>query len=659
MKTIEQWQESRGVPEEQRYSGNNPPSKSEETEQSDDKKTQTDDKSAADRLSDVKSSLQRLIDIRDQNGGSMNQTNDKEVEPVKPETVQTPEPTAQEEAKEYVESVSARAERLKGEYEKDLENKRAEIQTEIEQTKNRITEIKEEKDETMENVESLVSPFREDLEKKERQRLNIEENFRKNQKLINELDGLLTESTQLVEKLENQRIPGLAGIQQSARAQNKLNDVNARVGIIESVISARRNQMADAERLIDRTREAITADRKDQLSYYDTLLNMQDKEATNEREKLISLDKEDKAFMEEQMNIVKSELERAQETSDYIKSLMTEPGNAQLIADSGVKLTDSVEEINQKFAKYARQQEKIQMNNEMEKEGYEYLPLAEQYENKPENELRRLTDSQGNERVYWKPIDETETGTEDEAEELYQVGDKTITKESANIIEGVYSLSDLPEGTAEERSKRLMVLEDLNRLGFNSETPPEWYVNAKKQEVSGQASTPQSATGQLLGASPLDNIPQQGVEEIIQNDWEEYRKEVLGRAEDEEEKEKKEDEIVTDPEEGLPGLSPKEADELKSGAETLKKRGFKKDDAREMIVKRALMGVGYTEAQAEDKGFDDLPGNLQNSVKRVINEQYPEDDWKWEESRINPKNWGFGGEEQKETTINLNELDQE
>lgn len=251
----------------------------------------------------------------------------------------------------------------------------------------KLATLKEKEQATLGEMKTLTTPFRQDIENTERNRLFINENFNANQNLVDELDQLLTEGNNLIR--QQQEVTGLAAVR-NPRIQKAMDDVTARAGVIQAVINARNGQISVAENMIDRTINAIAADRQDQISYYETILNLN-------RQDIISLSEESQKIAEEQLNLKKGDLQRAQATADYVKQLLIDPATASLMAEGGVKLTDSIEQINQKVASAVYAREVKDMSNEMVMSG----GMAVLDPNSvPKNELRVLTDSKGVKHYY-------------------------------------------------------------------------------------------------------------------------------------------------------------------------------------------------------------------------------------------------------------------
>ncbi len=254
----------------------------------------------------------------------------------------------------------------------------------------KLAELKTKEQDTLTKVGELTTPFRAELETAERDRLYVNQNFEANQALVNELDQLLTEGNELIR--QQSEVTGLAAVR-NPRIQKTMNDVQARVGVIEAVMNARNGQIAQAQNMIDRSINAIAADRNDQLGYYNTILELN-------RQDILSLDKESKAIAEQQVGLLANDLSRAQDTQDYVKKLLIDPATAQLMGEAGVTLSDSVATINAKIgqAQYAR--EVKEMSNEVTLAGGQAVLDPKGI---PADQLRTFVDSQGVKHYYKMP----------------------------------------------------------------------------------------------------------------------------------------------------------------------------------------------------------------------------------------------------------------
>lgn len=320
----------------------------------------------------------------------------------------------------YVTGVTAGAEQAKTALQESLATQKADVDAQL------VTLKEKEKTTLEQDIKPLVSPFREELEKTERERLFIDKNFQENQTLINELDTLLTEGNELIR--QQKEVTGLAAVR-NPRIQKSMDDVAARTGVIQAVINARNGQISVAENMIDRTVSAIAADRNDQISYYETILNLN-------RQDIVSLDKKSQKLAEEQLAIKKGDLARAEATADYVKKLLIDPAKAALLGEGGVKLTDSVGEINAKLTQATYAREVKDMSNEMVMDGAQAVISPAGI---PKDELRTLKDSKG--RVhYFRVKEKARVGTASERAVGSAVD--TISSNSMNFSDVVVNFAN-------------------------------------------------------------------------------------------------------------------------------------------------------------------------------------------------------------------------
>ena len=284
-------------------------------------------------------------------------------------------------------------------YEKELQERLNAIQKEKETLIKQIETIKATQKGILEkDIEPLLKPWREKLEKAERERLEIEKNYFANQKTIQEMETLLNQAKQEIQQAES--ITGLRAIREP-RIQKIKEDIQGRIAVLEAVMAARNKQIAVGEELIDRMMDAIQKDRQSRLNYYEALYNFYQQSRDEEGKKLLQLTKDEKEFLDLQTSLIKEELEEARKSAEYIKKLIINPQTAEILERAGVKLTDSVEEINKKLADDAYKQEVINTANKMAEAGWIEIPKAQLY-NKPDNEIIKLKDSRGNIHYFWK-----------------------------------------------------------------------------------------------------------------------------------------------------------------------------------------------------------------------------------------------------------------
>lgn len=286
----------------------------------------------------------------------------------------------------------------------------------------KLVETRQKEQEALGEVKKLTTPFREDLEKTERERLYINQNFEENQKLVNELEQLLTEGNELIK--QQQSVTGLAAVR-NPRIQQTMNDVQARAGVIEAVINARNGQIAQAQNMIDRSVNAITADRMDQLSYYNTVLSLANRD-------IIMLDAESKDIAKQQIDLIKNDLDRANATVDYVKQLLLNPDTAGLMGSAGVKLTDSVEQINAKLQTATYTQELRDYSNQISLQGG--TPVLDP-SGVPANQLVSFTDSRGKTHYYKMPA--TGSGGFDMGSFMSSLSDYGVSPEASSELTSI------------------------------------------------------------------------------------------------------------------------------------------------------------------------------------------------------------------------------
>ena len=293
----------------------------------------------------------------------------------------------------------------------DLEKKRTTLNTMIQKQLDTITtdktnlETKITEQETKmkgfldTEIKTATTPFREKLEEAERKRLKVEENYFANQDSIAELETLLTESMAEIKSLKQEQLP-MAAI--NRKVAKKQEDIAARTGVIRAVMAVRNNQINVANNLIDRSIEAIRADRQDQLNYYNALYKFYSTQKDEAGKKLVILDTKEAGYIKDQISLLEYDLKKSQEGVDYIKKMMIDPATADIVERAGVVLTDSLSEIQKKFSDYAYKEEVRTQDNKMEEAGYEYVPLPEMLATLDKTRLKMVETSRGDKRQYYK-----------------------------------------------------------------------------------------------------------------------------------------------------------------------------------------------------------------------------------------------------------------
>lgn len=385
-------------------------------------------------------------------------------------TFEPPTPTAVSTLGIYADSMLTTLETQRTALEKAYQTQLDNIKTKTETAQKKQDDLLAQYKGTLETeVKPLMEPFRAATEASERARLKVEENYFANQTLTNELETLLTQIQGDLQKEKD--ITGLASIRQPRIAQ-ATEDATARVGVIEAVMAARNNQITVANNLIDRTVTAITADRTDQLNYYNSLLSFYDKQIDMEGNKILALSKEEQTWIGEQVNLLKMDLASTQSNVDYIKKLMVDPNTAKMMADSGVTLNDSPIQVQQKFAAYDYQQEIVALSNKMETDGYEYLTL-QQAMAKPADEINIQTDSKGVQRYYWK------------AAEVISGGETTtggINYYADKVASGEWDITNVP---SEIRNQVVDKISTMEEQKTQIPAPPDYVASFQQYKNAG------------------------------------------------------------------------------------------------------------------------------------------------------------------------------
>jgi len=229
------------------------------------------------------------------------------------------------------------------------------------------TYAKQQEDTITQDVKPLTEPFRLATETSERDRLKVEENYFANQQLTTELEGLLTQIQNDV--LATKDVTGLASIREPRIAES-VEKATARVGVIQATMAARNNQISVAENLIDRTVTAMTADRQDQLNYYNSLLSFYEGEKDFAGNRLIQLTADEKDAIQQKVGLLEQDMQITLSNVENIKAAMTDPDTAMAYAQAGVTLMDTPQVINQKLAQWGYTQELNNDSIKMASDGY-------------------------------------------------------------------------------------------------------------------------------------------------------------------------------------------------------------------------------------------------------------------------------------------------
>ena len=382
-----------------------------------------------------------------------------------------PQLTATQTSEEYLASVAGQTATARTTLQESYQRQLDDLKAQADAAQARIDSITSQQTTALGDVEALTQPFREALENAERERLHINENFEANQKLVNELDSLLTDGNNLVSQMKG--VTGLTSIR-DARVNQAIDSVNARVGVIQAVMNARNGQITQAYTMIDRTTAAITADKNDQLSYYNSLLNFYASEKSTAQTSLTNLTNTERTYINAQIGLLEQDLADTKAVSEKIKEAMTDPNTALLYAEAGVTLQDSIETISQKLSQQAYTREIATTNNQMQQNGYTYLAPGQ---NAPTGATVISTmDSSGKETQWY-----TFGGTTDTS---FTLGRNQIRYDSAGnvIASGPIGDTTTTSPTSEAAAAEQIVVDAISPyIGSDGFISPETY-NAARAE---------------------------------------------------------------------------------------------------------------------------------------------------------------------------------
>lgn len=298
----------------------------------------------------------------------------------------------------YVSGVSQQLASTRATLESTYKTQLDKYQKEVDDYKEQIAALDKKTENVLDQAEDYTTPYREALEKSERERLLVEKNYFDNQAAVTEMESLLTDINASVADAKSRT--GLAAIM-SPRINKMIEDAAARVGVLEAVINLRNNQISTAFTMIDRTANAIQSDRTDKLNYFNSLLSWYSDQKSDIQSLLKTSLGYKKDIVNAQIALIENDMATAQESVNAVKQLMIESPEA--VQGAGITLNDSLETISAKLAKYNYNNEIIGMKNDMVKDGYTYITDPSQLAGLSESQITRITDSKGVQRIYKNP----------------------------------------------------------------------------------------------------------------------------------------------------------------------------------------------------------------------------------------------------------------
>ena len=193
---------------------------------------------------------------------------------------------------------------------------------------------------------------------------SLEEDFNKRRSVVNELETVLTQGNQLIEQARGAPISRY----RNAGVAEAMQNVQARAGVLNAVISGLDGNFNAAHSIINNTRTAVAAQWTDQLNYNKTYMDLVSSGQ-------LAKNKINDDYASTQITLAERKLSQLEATAETINNLMIDPESAQFMADAGITLNDSVEEINAKMSEQTKVQERQDVMNELKMEGYQYVPF--------------------------------------------------------------------------------------------------------------------------------------------------------------------------------------------------------------------------------------------------------------------------------------------
>ena len=262
---------------------------------------------------------------------------------------------------------------LKAQIEDENTKRQAEDQTLIDRYTKEIDELNQLQADNLSDKGSAI------LETKQRALDALEEGsviFRKAQQekieLGNQLQNLLEQGQALIK--QQQGVTGLSSIR-TPRINKTISDVNAQAGIIQAAINAKQGDMNSAFGILEATATAVSLYGQNELNYFEGIDNFYKNQKGDAFTKL-SLDKEQKEYLDFKINTLKDELAVVENNKETLQELFTDPDTATLFAKAGISMNTPQSEWGSKIAKYENTQEIADFKNDKLAEGYVYKPAG-------------------------------------------------------------------------------------------------------------------------------------------------------------------------------------------------------------------------------------------------------------------------------------------
>jgi len=288
-------------------------------------------------------------------------------------TLPTPiAPTVQE---QYTQSALTTLQVQQDAYQKALDKQLADTKAQRDDVQAELDDLrKQQKEAITDQGTAAIKEKQQKLDYLEEEKARFDENYDIVQGLASQLQDILTTGNALIQQQKGET--GLAAIR-TPRVNQTISDVAAQAGVLQATISVYNGQMSQAQSQLVNASNVITSAFADQIDYYKTLVNFYESEVSETGEKLITLTKDEKGYLDSQITYLENQMNLTQANVENIKNLMTSPESALFLSKAGVTLNDPPAVVAEKIATQTQRNNVEETINNYVTQGYEYVPFPQ------------------------------------------------------------------------------------------------------------------------------------------------------------------------------------------------------------------------------------------------------------------------------------------
>ncbi len=280
--------------------------------------------------------------------------------------ITTPPPTAPTVQETYQTGILESANKARTDLETKLTTERDAALKRQQELNKRLESIQKESDPTKRaTYEREQRIVRNQLDAAETASRNLEKDIESKRAIT---DELIRTSSQINTQIEIMRSAPVALKIQNGNLTQTIQNGQARVGILQATVSALSGNITEAHTVINNASNAVASMWQDEVAYNNAYLELV-------QSGQLATNKIHDDYASSQIALAEQKLTQLEETKKYITDLMIDPKTAQFMAEAGVTLNDSIDEINTKMQKRANYEERTNTINELTLEGYEYVPF--------------------------------------------------------------------------------------------------------------------------------------------------------------------------------------------------------------------------------------------------------------------------------------------